>query len=115
MVPLDEEFLLGVQVQVGDLLEDRRDPLEQVAVQLDRVLVRCHQGSEGFLDLLDLGRRIRRRDGVEGARDAAEEFTAALEGDERVVERRRRGIRDDVVDFGALLLESLLECRQVVL
>ncbi len=115
VLPLHEVSLLGFEGELVELIvHGLHAPVER-GIELDGVLVRRHQRGEGLFDLLDLGRRIRRRDRVEGAGHVAEELSARLESYECVLEGRHRTNAGDRVHFLLVLGECGLEGGEVVL
>ncbi len=113
--PLDQVALLGGQLEFVELLVQRLDAPVQCRIQLDRVLMCRHERRELLLDLLDVGRGVGRGDRVERAGHIAQQLSARLERNHRVLERGHRADARDRTDLGLLLGEGLLEGRQVVL
>ena len=60
VLPLDEVALLGLEIELVELIVHRLHAPVERGVELDRVLVRRHERRERLFDLLDLGRGIGR-------------------------------------------------------
>ena len=96
-------------------LRDRLDAGEQRGVEPDRVGVRGEQRRHLGLDRPDALRAGRRGEHEEHGGDAAQDVAGAFQGDDRVLERRRRGVGGDRVDLGALAGHALDERGEEVL
>ncbi len=115
VVTLDQIAILRREVEVIQLRMHARYASIELGVQLHSIRVRRHQRCECLFDLLNLRRRVSRRDGVERRRDIVEQLTTPLQGHQCVLERRGgRDIRDRV-DLAPMPGECLGERRQIVL
>jgi hypothetical protein len=103
VVALDQPHRLGVEPGVVPRGVDGVDAGEQDRVQAQRVRVRGLQGRELPLDLAETGRGHRRGQVAEHRPGPAQQGTGALQGLDRVPERRRPGRAGDRVELGALL------------
>ena len=93
------------------LLVERGDALEELVVEEDGVAVGGELGR-------DLGTNLQQRRVGVGARDrkkcagrTLQQLAALFHGDDRVVERRRRGVIGDCLDFLQLLRHPGLNGR----
>ncbi len=115
MPHLEEPQRLRIQTQAGPGVIDGLDASEEAPVQIDGIVVRGESGRDGFLRPLQhrVGEGARQRE--EGPPDALERPAAALEGDQRVLERRRRRIVGDARDLGEVFRDGRFERGQEVL
>jgi hypothetical protein len=111
---LDEVLRLGIEAEAVPLLVDRLHPRVELRVEVDRVGVRGELRRDLGLDLLDRRIRVRLVHVEEDLGHPRQQLARPLHRDDRVLERRRLGIRGDRVDLGALPLHALLEGGQVV-
>ena len=106
VVQLDERFLLLVQTQLVASVIYAFHPLIQLAVQEDRIGMRCDFGCDSRLDRLKRVGCMRTRQSIEDFRGPGEECTGFLELDNRVVECRSCSRVGDDVDLSELLRHS---------
>jgi hypothetical protein len=92
----------------------RLDACEQLLVEEDLVLGRGQPRRDALLDLLQPGIGVRPRQPVEDHLNVCKRLSAALQRDDRVVERRCRGIVGDVPDLLTLLPQRLIKCRKKI-
>jgi hypothetical protein len=114
VVVLHEAGRLGIERQRAALAVDRIHALEQRSVEEDGVLVGRELRRDVLLDLLQRRVRVGRREAIEHEADAPQQLPALLERDERVLERRSRGIVGDGRDLLHLNLHAGLERRREV-
>jgi len=114
MVTVEQPRRLRIELQLRALVVERLDTLEQLVIEIDRVVRRRELGRCLFLHFLQSRVGVRAREGVEVHVHAREELSASLESDERILECWRSGIIGDALDFGELLLHPLIERRRVV-
>jgi hypothetical protein len=115
MIAIEHARLLGREVDVVASPVERVDPPKQRLVHEDRVPVLGENRRELALDRLEGIVGVRTGEIEEDAADALQPPSAALQGRERVVERRLAGISGDALDLAPLLVQRGFESGAKVL
>ena len=111
---LDQALRLRIELERVALVVDRLDALEQLAVEVDRILVRGQLRRLVFLHLLQRVVGVGAGDRTEHLHHAVQQGAGLLHRHEGVVEGRRIRVVGDLLDLGQLLLHALLDRRLVV-
>jgi hypothetical protein len=117
VVALEETLLLRTEAErVASGVEDV-DAAKQAVIEIDRAVMLGQNGRDLALDGLQGVIRIRAGQIEKGGRDAAEQSSASLKRDDRVLERRIRGVLRDGLHlatiFGHRGIERTAKTRPV--
>ncbi len=113
-IAVDEVQRLGVECEAGALLVHGFDARVEGGIEPDRVGVGGQQRREFFFEVVREVSGVGRAFVEEDLGDPGEHLSAALEGDERVVETGGIRCAGDSADFGELLDHALQKGRPIV-
>ncbi len=114
VIVLDQAQRFGVQFERAALLIDGFDPMVELTVKINGVVVRGQLGSLGLLYLLQTGVGICAGDRIEHGRHAIEQAAAFLQRDQGVLKGWRIGVIYDRPHFLELLRHTGLDRRLVI-